>query len=191
MTVLAEPEQHHVEDDVAELAAVRGGRLDRPELAAHPVDDGARRPQRLAHHPRVGVGIVGTDAALVREPDVRTLPVLHERAEQLVGALGRAPAGEGDVGGPARAQRLLDAGRELVRRALGGRLGIGLAQQLPHGSCAGLSTCECSATHSSSAAISFITALISARCVKACGKLPRWRPVVASISSAYRASGEA
>ena len=33
------------------------------------------------------------------------------------------------------------------------------------------------------------TALISARWVNAWGKLPRWRPVAASISSAYNASG--
>ena len=32
--------------------------------------------------------------------------------------------------------------------------------------------------------ITCITALISARCVKACGKLPRWRPERGSISSA-------
>ena len=36
----------------------------------------------------------------------------------------------------------------------------------------------------SSAWIRCTTALISARCVNACGKFPRWRPVVASISSA-------
>ena len=35
------------------------------------------------------------------------------------------------------------------------------------------------------------TALISARCVNACGKLPRWRPVTGSNSSAYSPSGEA
>ena len=35
-----------------------------------------------------------------------------------------------------------------------------------------------------SAPITCITALISARCVNACGKLPRWRPVWESISSA-------
>ena len=35
-----------------------------------------------------------------------------------------------------------------------------------------------------SARITCITALIRARCVKACGKLPRWRPVRGSISSA-------
>src|SRR5262249_22929851 len=34
-------------------------------------------------------------------------------------------------------------------------------------------------------------ASISARCEKACGKLPRCRPVSASNSSAYRPSGEA
>src|SRR5207247_4549370 len=34
-------------------------------------------------------------------------------------------------------------------------------------------------------------ASISARCENACGKLPRWRPVGASNSSAYRPSGEA
>ena len=35
-----------------------------------------------------------------------------------------------------------------------------------------------------SAWIRWTTALMSARCVKACGKFPRWRPVTASISSA-------
>ena len=34
-------------------------------------------------------------------------------------------------------------------------------------------------------------ASISARWEKACGKLPRWRPVSASNSSAYRPSGDA
>src|SRR5690242_7808909 len=34
-------------------------------------------------------------------------------------------------------------------------------------------------------------AWISARCENACGKLPRWRPVAASNSSAYRPSGDA
>ena len=37
---------------------------------------------------------------------------------------------------------------------------------------------------SSSARITCTTALISARWVNACGKLPRWRPVRGSISSA-------
>ena len=36
----------------------------------------------------------------------------------------------------------------------------------------------------SSARITCMTALISARCVNACGKLPRWRPLRGSISSA-------
>ena len=40
-----------------------------------------------------------------------------------------------------------------------------------------------------SARITCITALISARWVNACGKLPRWRPVRGSISSAYSCSG--
>ena len=35
-----------------------------------------------------------------------------------------------------------------------------------------------------SAWIRWTTALMSARCVNACGKFPRWRPVTASISSA-------
>ena len=48
--------------------------------------------------------------------------------------------------------------------------------------CADVTTC-------SSARITCITALISARWVKACGKLPRWRPVAGSISSAYSSSG--
>ena len=43
----------------------------------------------------------------------------------------------------------------------------------------------------SSCEITCMTALISARWVNACGKLPRWRPVCASSSSAYRPSGEA
>jgi hypothetical protein len=41
----------------------------------------------------------------------------------------------------------------------------------------------------SSARITCITALMSARCVNACGKLPRCRPVRGSISSAYSSSG--
>ena len=40
------------------------------------------------------------------------------------------------------------------------------------------------ASRSWSARITCITALISARWVKACGKLPRWRPDLGSISSA-------
>src|ERR1700730_7750837 len=40
-----------------------------------------------------------------------------------------------------------------------------------------------------SARITCMTALISARCEKACGKLPRWRPLRGSISSAYSCSG--
>ena len=36
----------------------------------------------------------------------------------------------------------------------------------------------------SSARMTWTTALMSARCVNACGKLPRWRPVRGSISSA-------
>ncbi len=40
-----------------------------------------------------------------------------------------------------------------------------------------------------SASITCITALISARCVNACGKLPRWRPVPGSISSPNKPSG--
>ena len=43
----------------------------------------------------------------------------------------------------------------------------------------------------SSFEITCITALISARCVNACGKLPRCRPCSASSSSAYSPSGEA
>ena len=34
-------------------------------------------------------------------------------------------------------------------------------------------------------------ASINARCENACGKLPRWRPVSASNSSAYNPSGDA
>ncbi len=55
------------------------------------------------------------------------------------------------------------------------------------GALAGWNTPELSA--SSSARMTCTTALISARWVNACGKLPRCRPVRGSISSAYRCSG--
>ena len=42
---------------------------------------------------------------------------------------------------------------------------------------------KCSVDHCS-ASIRAITAFTSERCVKACGKFPRWRPLTASISSA-------
>ena len=47
----------------------------------------------------------------------------------------------------------------------------------------------CAGLMSDSARITCRTALISARWVNACGKLPRWRPVTGSISSAYSPSG--
>src|SRR5690606_20866085 len=42
-----------------------------------------------------------------------------------------------------------------------------------------------------SALISAVTALINARWVNACGKLPSWQPVCGSICSAYSCSGPA
>src|SRR6185312_12567830 len=55
------------------------------------------------------------------------------------------------------------------------------------GALAGWNTPDLSA--SSSARMTWTTALMSARWVNACGKLPRCRPVRGSISSAYRCSG--
>src|SRR6185295_6417505 len=49
--------------------------------------------------------------------------------------------------------------------------------------------------HANSASVSSTmiraAASIKARCENACGKFPRWRPVLLSNSSAYRPSGEA
>ena len=50
----------------------------------------------------------------------------------------------------------------------------------------GGSKCMASWPEVSSARMTWTTALMSARCVNACGKLPRCRPVRGSISSAYR-----
>ena len=54
-----------------------------------------------------------------------------------------------------------------------------------------VSSSGCSRASCWSARITCITALMSARCVNACGKFPRCRPEVASISSANSPSGEA
>ncbi len=73
-------------------------------------------------------------------------------------------------------------GRSGISGKAGGRSGIsgkaGGGQEWPW---AGWNWPDCAA---SSARMTCTTALISARWVKACGKLPRWRPVVVSISSA-------
>ena len=77
---------------------------------------------------------------------------------------------------------LADAGRGAGERPPGG-LRVSLAGYWEW-RCLAISRSNSLASRSWSARITCITALISARWVNACGKLPRWRPERGSISSA-------
>ena len=129
-----------------------------------PGDAGAARgrPQERgedAHHRRLA-GAVGPEEAVdLAVADLEVEPVdgpdaTFELADELLDFDGGAHYAGG--------------GCVLGAAAVGGRSGCGLS----------IRSWVCSAR------ITCMTALMSARCVNACGKLPRWRPVRVSISSA-------
>ena len=74
--------------------------------------------------------------------------------------------------------------RERKYREIGNVLSAGVAQAFSRTPPISLKTAVKPSPSRCSSAITCETALISARWVNACGKLPRWRPVGASSSSA-------
>jgi hypothetical protein len=106
VSVGPDSEQREVESDPTELRVVELGRLLRRQLSADPVlrARAALEPveQPFPDEAIVRALIVGLDAALVGEPDLRAAPVGLERRGELVGRPGRRAAGEGDVLAPLR-----------------------------------------------------------------------------------------
>ena len=187
------PEQHDVEDLARNLLAHRQPVEPRGVLGLlgqrHGVQQrrlGARmRVQRVADHLRVGLRVPVGDAALVAEPEVDVLPRPLDLGEQLVRALRRAPARQRDVDLAALLARFADPPGDLVGGVARDRLGVGKAPDLGHGPSSrrvASSGC-CSSASRWSLRMTCIVALMSARCVKACGKLPRCRPDSGSSSS--------
>jgi hypothetical protein len=97
-------EQREVESDPAELGVVQLGGLVRSQLSADSVLRGRMMleplEQALPDKPVVRALVVGLDAPLVGEPELRAAPVGLQRRGELVGRPWRRAAGEGDVPAP-------------------------------------------------------------------------------------------
>ena len=189
----------HRSDDVAAVeprgVLRRAGRRGRGADAGRPAR--AAGPAALSRSIRV-LDSWSSSGTQRSSPSHRCTPApaaLHV-GEQLVRAPWRRPAGQRDVdvGGP-RA-RVVDVVGHHVGRAPGDGLVVrrdgddrSVAHDAPPscrpvpGSCRTVSG-ACVVASSESARMTCMTALMSARCVNACGKFPRWRPERGSISSA-------
>jgi len=79
VSVVSDPEEHEVERDAAQLVLVRVGGLLGRKLPANAMLDGRATleavEQPLADEPVVRALVVGTNAPLVREPELRPAPI--------------------------------------------------------------------------------------------------------------------